>query len=128
MIDPITLAASLRDILEEEFEALRARDLDHFERLQPGKSSLLERLAAAVDASRATTTAPDASLAPEFQSIILQCRDAHRRNQTLIQHQLAAIRGTLQALTAGGATDSVEVYDRLGTVRSRLRGRGYSDA
>lgn len=111
-------AQDLLLVLDQEFDALKVQDLAQFEALQDGKAALLARLEG---------VSPDA-ITEDVRDILIQCRDAHRRNATLIQHQLVAIRGTLQSLTATHALETVDVYDRLGTVRSGTLGRGYNDA
>ena len=144
----LELAQRLHVLLEEEFEALKRRDLDLFEQLQPGKARLLEALAAGAHplepgAEAADPATPDSPETAEPASphpsqnpsqnpdpareLLLQCRDAHRRNETLMQRQLEAVRGALQALSAESGLDTVEVYDRLGQMRSRGGGR-YTDA
>jgi flagellar biosynthesis/type III secretory pathway chaperone len=129
MNDPIeqamALARSLADTLEEEFTALKARDIARVERLQPGKAHLLESLAALAGPPGGRTAVGED---PDLRDLLRQCQQAHRRNETLVQHQLAAVRGALGALTADSALQSVEVYDRLGQISARRRGRGYSDA
>jgi hypothetical protein len=122
MSDLPDLARSLLALLEEEFAALKRRDLDEFERLQPIKVNLLTELNA-----QASGVTQSASLPPEALALLRQSRDAHRRNETLMQHQLAAIRGALQALTANASLQSVEVYDKLGNVQSKRTGRGYGE-
>jgi flagellar biosynthesis/type III secretory pathway chaperone len=129
MNDPLdqamALARSLADTLEEEFTALKTRDIARVERLQPGKAHLLESLAALAGPPGGRTAAGED---PDLRDLLRQCQQAHRRNETLVQHQLAAVRGALGALTADSALQSVEVYDRLGQISARRRGRGYSDA
>lgn len=110
------------DLLEEEFTALKAQNLDQFEALQPEKLEVLSQLAALADQIRANTE-DDAANGPwqEFNLLMRQCSDAHRRNETLISRQLAAIKGALQALIPVDASQSVEVYDRMGQLSRRAR-------
>ncbi len=122
MTEPLNLARSLLALLDEEFEALKGRDLERFESFQPVKIQLLNQLTARVSEQPARE-----AMSSETQDLLRQARDAHRRNETLIQHQLAAIRGALQALTASAALQSVEVYDKLGHVQTRRSGRGYGE-
>jgi hypothetical protein len=122
MSEPLDLAHSLLALLEEEFEALKRRDLERFESFQPSKIQLLNELNARVSAQPEGQGVP-----PQALALLRQARDAHRRNETLIQHQLAAIRGALQALTANATLQSVEVYDKLGHVQARRSGRGYGE-
>lgn len=123
----LALGQGLLEMLEQEFESLRRRDLPYFERLQPGKADLMERLSTAVQHARrvdASATGLDA----QTEEVLLRCRDAHRRNETLLRRQLEAVRGALQALSAGSPLQGVEVYDRLGQIRGRAPGRGLGRA
>lgn len=120
------LSQKLLDMLEQEFESLRRRDLAYFERLQPGKAELMVQLTALVAQVRGA--AADAPLEPQAEALLVQCRDAHRRNETLLRRQLEAVRGALQALSAGSPLQGVEVYDRLGQIRGRASGRGLGRA
>ena len=76
-------AQDLLLVLNQEFDALKIQNLAQFEALQDGKARLLARLEG---------VSPDA-ITEDVRDILIQCRDAHRRNETLIQHQLVAIRG-----------------------------------
>lgn len=118
---------ALRQLLEQEFEALRVQDLDRFELLQPEKLKIFETLTwltgVGTDANRLDQPGWDG-----FKHLMAECRELHRRNEVLISRKLDAIRGTLHTLRGSDPTASVEVYDRLGRM-SRLRGgRGYEEA
>ena len=122
-----TIAAELLDVLDKEFEALKRRDLGYFERLQPSKNACLERLGSLLVADPARSSQAKANHA-DVGAALLACRDAHRRNETLLKRQLEAVRGALQAISAGSPLQSVEVYDRLGKLRARGGGRGVAEA
>ena len=124
----LALGERLAATLEAEFEALKARDIEAMEQLQPGKTAQLQALSdwAAQAAPREDQAAPPGW--PEFVERMDQCRQTHWRNETLLMRQLDAIRGTLRALHAGEDAASVELYDRMGKVARRLGARGYSDA
>ena len=112
-------------MLELEFEALRAQDLDKFEAVQPIKNELL------IELTRLAPPAHEVQTLPQWQGFretMIACRDAHRRNAVLMERKLEAIRGTLQSLRVDGAASSVEVYDRLGHISRFSRHSGYSDA
>lgn len=119
-------ADRLRQLLEDEFSALKRQSLEDFEAIQPSKNDLLEQLSRTVG----TPPAPEASEPnPQwqgFRQVMAQCRELHRRNEILISRQLDAIRGTLQALQGNPLPGADEVYDRLGQVRGGRRARGYS--
>jgi len=140
----MALVRRLRALLDDEFEALKAQDLEWFERMQPTKLALLQSLASAVPPESTATTAGDsasvgdsanaAQLAlqmqqwDEFVAVMNECREAHRRNDVLIRSKLEAIRGTLRMLQSADESSSVDIYDRLGRVGGGPRGRGYQDA
>ena len=125
----LTLAKTLEEMLEREFEQLKVQDLDAFEASQSTKNDLLQQLA-----QLAGIQGPDSAdaLGPEwdgFKAQMAHCRDMHRRNEVLIGRKVDAIRGALQSLQVQDPTSSVEIYDRLGKVsRGRRGGRGYTDA
>lgn len=110
----------LEVLLEKEFTALSARELERFEAMQPERIRLLQTLSDFVGAL--PTDDPLREQAPwrEFQALAKQCRELHRRNEILLQRQLEQVRKALDALHEG-TTDSVETYDRLG----QLARRGY---
>jgi flagellar biosynthesis/type III secretory pathway chaperone len=122
------LAFSLEQMLEQEFEHLKAQNLDAFDAGQASKNVLLQELT-----QLAGITSPDSAdaLGPEwddFKDQMAHCRDLHRRNEVLISRKIDAIRGALQSLQVGDPSSSVEIYDRLGKVSRIRKGRGYSEA
>ena len=125
----LALAQTLEDMLELEFEQLKAQNLDAFEASQTTKNSLLQQLA-----ELAGIHGPESAdeLGPEwdgFKERMAHCRDLHRRNEVLIVRNIDAIRGALQSLQVEDPTSSVEIYDRLGKLsRGRRGGRGYAEA
>lgn len=114
-------AARLEALLEQEFDALKRRDLEAFESLQTEKNAVLERLSTLAAWANAQPQVPAAwqALRERLQS----CREAHLRNAQLLQRQLDGVRGALQALQ-GEQVSSVDLYDRLGQV-SRRAGAWY---
>jgi flagellar biosynthesis/type III secretory pathway chaperone len=121
-------AGSLEQLLETEFDQLKAQNLDAFEATQSSKNSLLQELT-----RLAGIEGPESAdaLGPEwdgFKSQMMHCRDLHRRNEVLIHRKIEAIRGALQSLQVEDPTSSIEIYDRLGKLSRIRRGRGYSDA
>lgn len=122
------LALSLEQMLEQEFEHLKAQNLDAFDAGQASKNDLLQTLT-----QLAGITGPDSAdaLGPEwddFKDRMAHCRDLHRRNEVLITRKIDAIRGALQSLRVEDPSSSVEIYDRLGKVSRLRKGRGYSEA
>ena len=126
----LALAKTLQDMLEQEFEHLKAQNLDAFEASQAAKNELLQQLA-----ELAGIDGPDAAdaLGPQwdgFKEHMAHCRDMHRRNEVLIVRKIDAFRGALQSLQVHDPTSSVVIFDRLGKVSrgQRRGGRGYADA
>lgn len=122
------LALSLEQMLEQEFEHLKAQNLDAFDAAQASKNQLLQELTQLVG-----ITGPDSAdaLGPEwddFKEQMAHCRDLHRRNEVLITRKIDAIRGALQSLQVEDPSSSVEIYDRLGKVSRLRKGRGYNEA
>ncbi len=108
--------ARLAELLNLEFEALKTRDLTVFESLQEEKTPLLERLAAL--AGWATGQSPVPEAWQQLQPTLQQCKQDHLRNIQLLQRQLQAVRGTLQALQ-GESAPAVDLYDRMGQMARR---------
>lgn len=106
----------LAEILNLEFDALKIRDLTVFEALQDEKNELLQRLASLAEWATAQSPVPEAwqQLQPDLQ----QSKQNHLRNIQLLQRQLQAVRGTLQALQ-GESAPSVDLYDRMGQMAKR---------
>lgn len=123
--DALGVAQRVEALLEQEFEALRAQELEQFEALQPAKNELLAILSQSVPAAQVLQDDPDWQ--PVHQALVV-CRDLHRRNAVLIERKLESIRNALQSLSLASRTSSVDVYDRLGQVARFQRGRGYQDA
>jgi flagellar biosynthesis/type III secretory pathway chaperone len=115
-VEPLT--QRLQALLALEFDALKARDLPRFEELQAEKNSVLEQLSAL--AQWATAQSPIPPAWQDQQEALRACREAHLRNIQLMQRQLQAVRGALQALQ-GEEAAAVDLYDRLGRM-SRPQG------
>jgi flagellar biosynthesis/type III secretory pathway chaperone len=58
---------------------------------------------------------------------LLQCKQDHLRNIQLLQRQLQAVKGALQALQ-GESSATVDLYDRLGQVSRRHKASAFLDA
>jgi flagellar biosynthesis/type III secretory pathway chaperone len=107
----------LQALLETEFELLKQRDMLALESLQTDKSALLEQLNQVAQALESLPSKPTIWL--DAQASLQACRQAHLRNVTLMQRQLDAVRGALQALQGDATALSVDLYDRMGQVARR---------
>jgi flagellar biosynthesis/type III secretory pathway chaperone len=105
--------ARLSELLAQEFELLKSRNIDGFEALQEERITLLERLAWV--AEWATAQSPVPQLWQDLQPGLQQCKQDHLRNIQLLQRQLLAVKGALQALQ-GETSATVDLYDRMGKV------------
>jgi flagellar biosynthesis/type III secretory pathway chaperone len=124
----LALAQTLEEMLEQEFEHLKAQNLDAFEATQSTKNELLGQLARLAGIQGPESADALGEEWDGFKEHMAHCRDLHRRNEVLISRKIDAIRGALQSLQVQDPTSSVEIYDRLGRVSRVRRGRGYNDA
>ena len=118
-------AARLTELLALEFEVLKARDMVGFEALQEERIQLLERLAQVAQWVAGLDSVP--VVWQNLQSDLLQCKQDHLRNIQLLQRQLQAVKGALQALQ-GESSATVDLYDRLGQVSRRHKASPFLDA
>jgi flagellar biosynthesis/type III secretory pathway chaperone len=108
--------ARLGELLAQEFEMLKTRDMAGFEALQDERNQLLQRLAQV--AQWAAGQDPVPAQWQNLQAPLLQCKQDHLRNIQLLQRQLQAVKGALQALQ-GESASTIDLYDRLGQVSRR---------
>jgi flagellar biosynthesis/type III secretory pathway chaperone len=113
-------ATRLGALLQLEFEALKSRDLVAFDALQQERGEVLTRLAQVADVVSAQVPVP--AWWDALMPGLTQCKQDHLRNIQLLQRQMQAVKGALQALQGEHAV-SVDLYDRLGQV-SRRQGAG----
>jgi flagellar biosynthesis/type III secretory pathway chaperone len=115
-------ASRLAEILSLEFEALKTRDLAAFEAMQEEKTLLLESLAATAQWASSQNPAP--VLWQQIQDSLQQSKQDHLRNIQLLQRQLQAVKGALQALQ-GESAPTVDLYNRMGQIARRQGAWGY---
>jgi flagellar biosynthesis/type III secretory pathway chaperone len=115
--------ARLAEILGLEFEALKVRDLVAFESVQDEKNGLLQNLAQLAEWAAAQSPVP--LQWQQLQDSLRQSKQDHLRNIQLLQRQLQAVKGTLQALQGESAAPSVDLYDRMGQIARRPGAWGY---
>jgi flagellar biosynthesis/type III secretory pathway chaperone len=108
--------ARLGELLAQEFEMLKSRDMVGFETLQDERNQLLQRLAQVAQRAASQDSVP--AQWQNLQAPLLQCKQDHLRNIQLLQRQLQAVRGALQALQ-GESASTIDLYDRLGQVSRR---------
>ena len=117
--------ARLAQLLAQEFEVLKSRDMAGFEALQEERNQVLHRLSQVAQWAAGQERVP-----AQWQSLqdpLQQCKQDHLRNIQLLQRQLQAVKGALQALQ-GESAASVDLYDRLGQVSRRHSFSPFLDA
>jgi len=120
-----TDTARLAHLLTQEFEVLKARDMAGFEALQEERIAVLQRLSQVAQWVAGQDAVP--VLWQNLQADLQQCKQDHLRNIQLLQRQLQAVKGALQALQ-GESTATVDLYDRLGQVSRRRSVSPFLDA
>jgi flagellar biosynthesis/type III secretory pathway chaperone len=122
------LVDRLNELLDLEFDALKAQDLDQFEVLLSEKNHLLTELSRITGVRQPEDADKLGTHWNDFRARMMTCRDMHRRNEILIMRKLDAIRGALESLNVNDPTSPVEVYDRLGQIKRLRRLRGFTEA
>jgi len=119
----------LDSLLTDEFDALKAQQLDSFESLQQEKVGLLQALAESGVVNNAAEPADSKTLEmlvadplwADITDLLEVCRKSHQRNELLISKQLDAIKGALATLQNQDPNSTLELYTKLGRVKSSRR-------
>ena len=119
----------LDSLLTDEYEALKTQKLDAFEALQQEKMSLLQSLS-----SSGVVQDPNQPTDPErleaivknplwndITELLERCKKSHQRNELLISKQLDAVKGALSTLQNQDPAGTLELYTKLGRVKSSRR-------
>ena len=125
----------MKAVLSNEFKSLKEQDLETFEVLQTQKLEILDFLASEdlTQRIRAYAEDPDAladnvALWEQVMALMKDCKELHIRNEVLINRKLETIRGALHTIQTPDPLSSVEVYDRLGKIRSNSRKNSVGNA
>lgn len=128
-------ANALKAVLSNEFKSLKEQDLETFEVLQTQKLEILDFLASEdlTQRIRAYAEEPEAladnvALWEQVMALMRDCKELHIRNEVLINRKLETIRGALHTIQTPDPLSSVEVYDRLGKIRSNSRKNSVGNA
>jgi flagellar biosynthesis/type III secretory pathway chaperone len=119
----------LDSLLTDEYEALKTQKLDAFESLQQEKVTLLQTLASSgvvQDANQPTDPERLEAIVKnplwsDITEILERCKKSHQRNELLISKQLDAIKGALSTLQNHDPAGTLELYTKLGRVKSSRR-------
>jgi flagellar biosynthesis/type III secretory pathway chaperone len=119
----------LDSLLTDEYEALKTQKLDAFESLQQEKVTLLQTLASSgvvqdpnqpIDPERLEAIVKN-PLWSDITEILERCKKSHQRNELLISKRLDAIKGALSTLQNHDPAGTLELYTKLGRVKSSRR-------
>lgn len=116
-------------LLTDEFEALKSQKLDVFEGLQSEKVALLQVLASSGVVKNPSDDADPTLIRAllndprwgEITDLLERCKRSHQRNELLISKQLDAIKGALSTLQNQDPAGTLELYTKLGRVKSARR-------
>ena len=125
--DAIRFANELHKLLELEFEALKLQNLSEIESIQEKKIPILEYLGSDSVKVNATEASGDVDW-ESFRSIISECKNAHRRNEILVNRRIESIKGALNAVTGDNKDDELEMYDKLGKLAQKKSNKGILEA
>ena len=117
----LALAERLGRLLETEFEALKARNLEGIETLAEQREALLTQLLYFKQTDPTRWKSDD--FAP-VRAALESCQGLHQRNELLLSRQLEAVRQALGELRK--SSDDADLYNRLGKL-ARRRGHLFSD-
>jgi flagellar biosynthesis/type III secretory pathway chaperone len=128
-------ANSLKKVLSSEFEALKEQNLTKFEELQIQKSEIFTFFSqdSLFDQIKTRAGAGDSQEYPidvwdEVMDILKECKTLHQRNEILINSKLDSIRSALATIQSKDPLSSVEIYDKLGKLKSSRSNNNFSDA
>ena len=123
----IRFANELHRLLESEFEALKSQKLSEIEAIQEKKVPILEYLNS--DSIKASVKETNGEADWEsFKSVISECKNAHRRNEILVNRRIESIKSALNTLTGESKEDELEMYDKLGKLAQKKNSKGILEA
>ena len=123
----IRFANELHELLEKEFEALKLQDLSEIESIQEKKLPILEYLSSDSVTANLSETSGETEW-ESFKSIINECKNAHRRNEILVNRRIESIKGALTTVTGQDKDDELEMYDKLGKLSQKKNSKGILEA
>ena len=120
-------AGELFELLEEEFLALKAQDLNSLEIIQEKKTPLLNYLSSESIKKIVSSSSQSKEWAP-FKTLMTRCKESHRRNEVLVTRRLDSIKAALNTLTGQNKEEELEMYDRLGKISQKKNSKGILEA
>ena len=123
----IRFASELHRLLELEFEALKSQQISEIESIQDKKVPILEYLNSDSIKAHVEEASGEADW-ESFKTIISECKNAHRRNEILVNRRIESIKSALNTLTGENKDDELEMYDKLGKLAQKKSSKGILEA
>ena len=108
------LAERLSLVLDNEFGALKVRDIEALETAQTEKVALLDKIATEWSEQRANPGEASSSDNASLPEVLKTCKEKHARNDIILRRQIEEVRSILNALTLQTSNKAQEVYNKLG--------------
>lgn len=110
-----SLAERLSVVLEKEFEALQARDIEVLEGAQKEKVHLLNQIADGWSLLQDEKNAESSNNNDaRLREILISCKRKHVRNDIMLRRQIEEVKSILNTLTMQTKSQTQEVYNKLG--------------
>ena len=110
-----SLAERLSVVLEKEFEALQARDIEVLEGAQKEKVHLLNQIADGWSLLQDEKNAESSNNNDaHLREILISCKRKHVRNDIMLRRQIEEVKSILNTLTMQTKSQTQEVYNKLG--------------
>ena len=110
-----SLAELLSIVLEKEFEALQARDIEVLEGAQSEKVRLLNQIADGWSLLQDEKNAESSNNNDaHLREILISCKRKHVRNDIMLRRQIEEVKSILNTLTMQTKSQTQEVYNKLG--------------
>ena len=110
-----SLAERLTVVLEKEFEALQARDIEVLEGAQKEKVHLLNQIADGWSLLQDEKNAESSNNNnARLREILISCKRKHVRNDIMLRRQIEEVKSILNTLTMQTKSQTQEVYNKLG--------------
>ncbi len=124
------LSTQLEALLDQEFECLKASDIEAFEILQVEKTQVLAALGNPATIEAINTLQSDSAIIAEYgvdasalwttiTAALARCKDKHQRNEIVITRKLDTVRAALDTIKSPNLQNTVDTYDRLGRLGNR---------
>ena len=108
-------AERLSIVLEKEFEALQARDIEVLEGAQKEKVHLLNQIADGWSLLQDEKNAESSNNNDaHLREILISCKRKHVRNDIMLRRQIEEVKSILNTLTMQTKSHTQEVYNKLG--------------